>query len=260
MTTVLQVALVVGLCALASASCSPPLSAANGTWVVTFEDNFDGDALNTTSWTASNYSSVVSEYDGHDALFIADRVTVADGNLVLTTVWDPQEFNGVQYNMTSGWVDSQQKRNQTNGRFEASIKMPVSNATGSWPAWWLLPEGECWPVSGEIDIVEWYAGEGHNQHSRTENPAQMSSSFHYGYGCGDDLYTYPNDTVWWPSGNWTPNWPVRASTPVKRTSLVVLAVSESPVAPPVPALTDTPPSPHLFPDHRLFSRLPRLRS
>ena len=51
-------------------------------------------------------------------------------------------------------------------------------------------------------------GEGHNQHSRTENPAQMSSSYHYGYGCGDDLYAYPNDTVWWPSGNWTPNSPI----------------------------------------------------
>lgn len=28
------------------------------------------------------------------------------------------------------------------------------------------------------------------------------------YGCGNDLYQYPNDTVWWPSGNWTPNWPI----------------------------------------------------
>jgi len=177
--------------------------------VVSFEDTFDGSELNTSSWTASNYSSVVSQYDGHDALFIADRVTVSNGNLVLTTVWDPQEFNGVHYNMTSGWIDSQQKRNQTKGRFEASMKMPSSNATGSWPAWWLLPEGECWPVSGEVDIVEWYAGEGHFQHSRTDNPAQMSSSYHYGYGCGADLYTYPNDTVWWPSGNWTPNYPVR---------------------------------------------------
>ena len=60
-------------------------------------------------------------------------------------------------------------RLQTKGRFEASIKMPQANATGAWPAWWcvpvhgvgqlssrntppsptrLLPEGECWPISG----------------------------------------------------------------------------------------------------------------
>ena len=124
---------------------------------------------------------------------------------------------------------------QTKGRFEASIRMPVNNATGAWPAWWLLPEGECWPVSGEIDIVEWYAGQGHNQHSRPANPAQMSSSYHYGYCCGCDLYHCerggrgprheprtgarapvhcadppkdPNDTVWWPSGDWEPNSPI----------------------------------------------------
>ncbi len=36
----------------------------------------------------------------------------------------------------------------------------------------------------------------------------MSSSYHYGYECGNDLYRYPNDTVWWPSGNWTPNSPI----------------------------------------------------
>lgn len=36
----------------------------------------------------------------------------------------------------------------------------------------------------------------------------MSSSYHYGYSCGADLYHYPNDTAWWPSGDWTPNFPI----------------------------------------------------
>jgi beta-glucanase (GH16 family) len=172
-------------CGTAAALPSAPLA---GSWVVTFEDDFNGTELNTSSWTPSNYSSVISEFDGHDALFVENAISVGGGVLTITTAWDPQEFNGVHYNFTSGWVDSQQKINQTYGRFEASIKMPVANSTGTWPAYWLLPERECWPVSTEIDIVEFYQGQGHNQHSRTENPAQMSSSFHYGYGCGDDLY------------------------------------------------------------------------
>ena len=29
-----------------------------------------------------------------------------------------------------------------------------------------------------------------------------------GFCCGCDLYSYPNDTVWWPSGDWTPDWPI----------------------------------------------------
>ena len=202
--------------AAAPAACGAPptaaaaeaAEAAAGDWVVSFEDDFNGDALNESSWTASNFSSVVSQYDGHDALFIADRVAVRGGNLVITTAWDPHTFDGVTYNMTSGWVDSKGKRNQTGGRFEASIKMPSNESVGSWPAWWLLPETTCWPVGGEVDVVEWYAGEGHFQHSRTDNPAQMSSSYHYGYSCGGDLYHYPNDTIWWPSGDWAPNYPI----------------------------------------------------
>ena len=208
--------LLILLLALPLASCAAPCVAAesapttstSGSWVLTFEDDFLGTALNESNWTPSNYSSVVSEYDGHNALYTADRVSVGGGVLTLTTVWEPQTFNGVHYNMTSGWVDSAGKRNQTRGRFEASMRMPSSNATGTWPAWWLLPEQRCWPVSGEIDIVEYYTGEGHNQHSRPDNPPQMSSSYHYGYSCGADLYSYPADTTWWPSGNWTPNYPV----------------------------------------------------
>jgi hypothetical protein len=95
-------------------------SSARGTWVVSFQDEFDGDELNASSWTASNYSSVVSQYDGHDALFIADRVAVGGGVLSISTVWEPQEFNGIHYNLTSGWIDTEQKVNQSRGRFEVS--------------------------------------------------------------------------------------------------------------------------------------------
>ncbi len=69
-------------------------------------------------------------------------MAVANGSLIITTVHEQTEFQGVLYNFTSGWIDSQQKVNQTRGRFEASIKMPNAGATGAWPAWWLLPEGE----------------------------------------------------------------------------------------------------------------------
>ena len=118
-----------------------------GTWVVSFEELFDGDALNASRWSVSNWSQVISQYDGHDALFIADRVAVADGHLAITTVLETNVFDGVTYNFTSGWLDSQQKVNRSIGRFEASIKMPNPNATGAWPAYWLLPEGNCWCVA-----------------------------------------------------------------------------------------------------------------
>ena len=54
-----------------------------GAWVMTFEETFDGDTLNASRWTPSNWSQVVSQYDGHDALFIADRVRVGGGHLAM---------------------------------------------------------------------------------------------------------------------------------------------------------------------------------
>ena len=131
-----------------NSACSAPRALSQGSWVITFEDDFLGTTLNESSWTASNYSSIVSQYDGHDALFIADRVTVGNGKLSISTVFEPTTFNNVNYNFTSGWIDGQQKRNQTLGRFEASMKMPNNGAVGAWPAWWLLPEKTCWPISG----------------------------------------------------------------------------------------------------------------
>ena len=84
--------------------------------MISFEDDFTGEALNTSTWTVSSYDSIVSEYDGHDALFIADRVAVGDGHLTITTVREPVTFNNVAYNFTSGWLDSKAKRNQTKVR------------------------------------------------------------------------------------------------------------------------------------------------
>ena len=64
-------------------------------WVLTFEDDFSGNTLNESSWTISNYSSIISQYDGHDALFVTEAITVRDGSLQITTTYNPQVFNGV---------------------------------------------------------------------------------------------------------------------------------------------------------------------
>ena len=50
-----------------------PAASAPGTWEIVWQDDFSGNALNLTNWTPSNYSQVISQYDGHSALFIADR-------------------------------------------------------------------------------------------------------------------------------------------------------------------------------------------
>ena len=107
-------------------------------WVMTFEDDFAGDALNASSWTVSDHDKTISQYDGHDALFIKERVMVAGGYLAITTVNEANTLDGVSYNFTSGWIDSKQKVNQSllaaPTRWEASMKMASAEANGAWPA------------------------------------------------------------------------------------------------------------------------------
>jgi hypothetical protein len=46
-----------------AASCSQlPVSTPAGKWVIAFEDDFNGDSLNASSWTVSDANAVVSEY------------------------------------------------------------------------------------------------------------------------------------------------------------------------------------------------------
>lgn len=90
--------------AAAPTPCERPRAAAPpGTWQVSFFDDFA--FLNTSSWTVADHDSIKSEYDGHDALFVADAVSIRNGTLVITTTYAPNTvFNQVVYNMTSGWL------------------------------------------------------------------------------------------------------------------------------------------------------------
>ena len=52
----------------------------------------------------------------------------------------------------TGGVYTSKKKLFHRGRIEIRIKM--DNATGAWPAAWLLPQYDAWPHGGEIDIME----------------------------------------------------------------------------------------------------------
>ena len=59
----------------------------------------------------------------------------------------------MQYNVTSGRVDTFQKANITLGRVEVSARLQNDAASGIHTAHWLLGYG-CWPQTAEIDIME----------------------------------------------------------------------------------------------------------
>lgn len=185
-------------------SSSASASANGGSWQLVWSDEFEGLSLNLSNWSPSDSNPTVSEYDGHDARFIPEAIAVDGGFLRITTWLNETVLDGVVYNFSSGWIDGQNKRafdvRAAPLRFEASMQMPDRLSIGSWPAFWLLPNDICWPVGGEVDIIEWYGGDnGHFQHSTPGEPSSMSSTYHMGFECGADISSYTRDSRWYPN-------------------------------------------------------------
>lgn len=166
-----------------------------------WEDNFDGDSLDTNNWNfephevgwVNNESQrYVDEEENQAAAFEDQNVIVQDGYLVLQAHKYVDDDGDVSY--TSGRINTQYKNDFMYGRFEARLKVPYDNAF--LPAFWMMPTEEGlygqWPKCGEIDIMEVlgnatdtsYAtihyGEPHteSQGSKTLSGGDFSKEFH----------------------------------------------------------------------------------
>jgi beta-glucanase (GH16 family) len=113
----------------------PPVA---GDWVKTFEENFDGTALNTQIWGtyASNWwdqrvgfskDNVILKGDGFGRLRIEKR----DGH----HNDDPAEK---ATSFATGWLDTYGKWTQRYGYYEARVKLPA--APSMFPGFWLMPD------------------------------------------------------------------------------------------------------------------------
>ena len=97
---------------------------------------------------------VAQNKDGKDIAYINN------GTLKIAAQKIDNKVYSVRMNTTQGW---------TYGWFEARIK--VTDARGSWPAFWMMPKNfKTWPGDGEIDIMEYAIG--------TQGKNKSSSSIH----------------------------------------------------------------------------------
>lgn len=141
-------------------------------------------------------------------------IDAAEGALVLRTKLANVSVPGYTFNVTSGRVDSAGKVNVTFGRVEVRAKLQNdAAASGVHTAHWLLGYA-CWPVSGEIDIMEQQSpgnlyGLGQQGQalgpgeSCASNWAKATSNYHYapaGPGaCGHELHHTGVGTSAWPA-------------------------------------------------------------
>ena len=102
-----------------------------GNWQLTFEDEFEGNALDTTRWITWMRVGDIAfrEWGGRDEWIADENVTVDDGYCVLTAL--DEDSNGHAF--TSGAINSAGLFEQEFGFFEARIKLPLGR--GFWGVW-----------------------------------------------------------------------------------------------------------------------------
>lgn len=134
-------------------------------FTLVWEDNFDGESLDTEKW---GYSWWITERKG--GYWHEDMVSVKDGNLVIKAQYleNPPEnyyedlFPDIKFDeYKPGWytgkVTTRDKYEQCYGYFEVRCILPA--ATGMWSAFWMMNEG-VYNVDGsgrdgtEIDVFE----------------------------------------------------------------------------------------------------------
>ncbi len=126
-----------------------------GDWNIVWSDEFNGSAIDASTWTydlgngGSNPGWGNSELEFYTAR--TNNVSVAGG--LLHIVARKESTNGLSY--TSARMKTQGLRAWKYGRFEWRARCPAG--TGFWPALWLLGTNintVSWPGCGEIDVME----------------------------------------------------------------------------------------------------------
>ena len=151
-----------------AAPCGDPVAkAGGGDWTCTFDDEFNGTALDTSKFIPINSSA--SGANGGGACFVDSPNNISEGNgvLTLTVRKEAAPFvcatpgGGFSTQYTSGEVATYTKFSQTYGRFAVRASFPASTVAGLQSALWLWPNNPltygAWPASGEIDIAEEYS-------------------------------------------------------------------------------------------------------
>ena len=160
-----------------------PVHTANLLW----SDEFDGSSLDMAKWSYDTSRNKVGWYNGELQYYAANRpqnLRQRDGHLIIELRKDPQllrklpDWGGQKY--SSAKIVTKDKVAFNTGFVEVSAKLPC--ARGTWPAIWMMPQGDApWPNGGEIDILEQVGSQPNVAHA-TLHTALFNHTRHNGRG------------------------------------------------------------------------------
>jgi beta-glucanase (GH16 family) len=128
-------------------------------WQLVWADEFDGEEIDPDNWNfqvlpAGQFNKEWQRYTDS-----SQNAYIEHSNLVIRAVHESDSHGLDQY--TSARLNTAGKQSWKHGRVAARIQMPYGK--GLWPAFWMLGAnidengGDTpWPLSGEIDIMEFY--------------------------------------------------------------------------------------------------------
>lgn len=140
---------------LAPAVTAGPPAAADGEWEMIWNEEFDGDSMDTSKWSyarpaGATWSRFIATGDG------ARKEVNHFGNGMYTAycVKTPDGLSEGNKEMISAAINTSGKFSMRGGYIEARCR--TNPHTGNFPAFWLMPEDNTggWPVCGEIDAWE----------------------------------------------------------------------------------------------------------
>jgi Glycosyl hydrolases family 16 len=142
----------------------------SGIWKMTFDDEFNGNSLNTSTWTPGWFGAGVTSptNSSETACYDASQVSEpGDGYLHLHLVARRERCNGNTYSYTGSLVSTNPSDGVaghigfqfTYGYVEWHVYLPAASAgvIANWPGVW--SNGQSWPTDGENDTMEGLSGQ-----------------------------------------------------------------------------------------------------
>lgn len=125
-----------------------------------WSDEFDEKSLDMSKWSFDTSRNKVGWYNGELEYYSADRpenLRLENGHLIIELRKDPEQLRKLpdwgKQKYSSAKIQTKDKVAFRTGFVEVSAKLPC--ARGTWPAIWMMPQGDTpWPEGGEIDILE----------------------------------------------------------------------------------------------------------